>query len=161
MQDAHADIVVSSSCFEHAQFFWLTFLEALRILKPDGVLYINVPSNGSYHRHPTDNWRFYPDAGLALVAWAQRSGYDTVLLESFIGAQDGEIWNDFVGVFLKDQRFVSKYPDRIHALSPNSTNVIVHGAARIEKLAEYPQDIRRVNYLLQRSSEMLRDFNKV
>src|SRR5215472_18095742 len=27
------DIAVSSSCFEHADFFWLSFLEILRIVK--------------------------------------------------------------------------------------------------------------------------------
>jgi SAM-dependent methyltransferase len=31
------DIVISSSCFEHSEMFWLTFLEILRVLKP-GVL---------------------------------------------------------------------------------------------------------------------------
>ena len=50
--DDSLDIIVSSSCFEHSQFFWLIFLEMLRVLKPGGLLYINVPSNGSFHRYP-------------------------------------------------------------------------------------------------------------
>ena len=78
--DGFADAVLASSCFEHSQMFWLTFLEGLRILKPSGLFYINAPSNGPFHRHPTDNWRFYPDAGTALTVWARRSGYDPVLL---------------------------------------------------------------------------------
>jgi SAM-dependent methyltransferase len=60
------DVVVSSSCLEHVEFFWVLFLEMLRVLKPDGLLYINVPTNGFYHRFPFDYWRFYPDSGLAL-----------------------------------------------------------------------------------------------
>ena len=28
------DVAVTSSCFEHSEFFWLTFMEILRILKP-------------------------------------------------------------------------------------------------------------------------------
>jgi len=53
--DNYADIVITSSCFEHSQFFWLTFLESMRILKPDGLMYLNAPSNGNYHTVPTDN----------------------------------------------------------------------------------------------------------
>jgi SAM-dependent methyltransferase len=60
------DVIVSSSCFEHSEFFWLLFNESLRILKPTGLLYINVPSNGDYHIYPVDCWRFYPDSGIAL-----------------------------------------------------------------------------------------------
>ena len=53
-----ADIVVSSSTFEHDDFFWNTFLEMVRITRPGGAVYINSPSNGPYHRYPVDNWRF-------------------------------------------------------------------------------------------------------
>lgn len=52
LADDSADVVVCSSCFEHSEFFWLTFLEIQRILKPGGLLYLNVPSNGSYHTYP-------------------------------------------------------------------------------------------------------------
>src|SRR5690606_32296760 len=45
MEDNSVDICVSSSCFEHADFFWLSFLEVMRILKPDGLFYLNAPSN--------------------------------------------------------------------------------------------------------------------
>ena len=44
-EDESVDAVVSSSCFEHSEFFWLLFNEALRILKPNGLLYINAPSD--------------------------------------------------------------------------------------------------------------------
>ena len=47
LEDENCDVVLSSSCFEHSEFFWLTFLEALRILKPHGLLYINAPSTGT------------------------------------------------------------------------------------------------------------------
>jgi SAM-dependent methyltransferase len=60
------DVIVSSSCFEHSEFFWLLFNEGLRILKPTGLMYINAPSNGPFHRFPVDCWRFYPDSGVAL-----------------------------------------------------------------------------------------------
>ena len=107
------DIVVCSSCFEHAEMFWVLYLEILRILKSDGLFYLNVPSNGEFHRYPVDCWRFYPDSGRALVTWAKRNHYTPLLLESFVARQDGDLWNDFVAVFLKDESRAALYPERI------------------------------------------------
>lgn len=104
-----AEIITCSSCFEHSEFFWLLFLEMVRCLKPEGVLYLNVPSNGTFHQYPVDCWRFYPDAGRALCAWARRNGYSLSLHESFIGErsadglQQGGAWHDFVAVFRKTE----------------------------------------------------------
>src|SRR5579872_6529357 len=47
--DQYFDLVVSTSCLEHDQMFWLTFLECLRVVKPGGFVYFNCPSNGPYH----------------------------------------------------------------------------------------------------------------
>ena len=55
-----ADIIVSSSVFEHAEHFWLTFLEGMRILKDGGFFYINAPSNGYFHRYPKIAGDFIP-----------------------------------------------------------------------------------------------------
>ena len=93
------DAVVTSSAFEHDTCFWDTFLELVRILRPGGLLYVNVPSNGGFHRHPLDCWRFYPDAGVALVRWTARHGIAVSLIESFIGQPRTERWADFVAVF--------------------------------------------------------------
>ncbi|MFM1885742.1 MAG: hypothetical protein RL026_899 [Pseudomonadota bacterium] len=117
-----ADLVVSSSCFEHAELFWVLYLEALRILKPHGLLYLNAPSAGGVHRYPLDCWRFYPDSGLALSRWAHHSGLQEVaLLESFIDSNG--MWGDFVGIYLRDARFAAHYPQRVHALKPGVTNI--------------------------------------
>jgi len=102
--DASVDVVVSSSCFEHAEMFWLPFLEIMRVLKSPGLFYLNAPSNGEYHRYPVDCWRFYPDSGKALTTWACRSGYDAVLLESYTCKQIGDVWNDFVAAFSQGRR---------------------------------------------------------
>lgn len=117
--DESLDVLVCSSCFEHSQFFWLVFLEMLRVLKPQGVLYLNVPSNGSVHRYPVDCWRFYPDSGRALEAWAARNGYAAQLLESFVGErspdsyESGGAWHDLVAVFVKDKQHAAIYPARM------------------------------------------------
>ena len=121
-ENESVDVIVSSSCFEHSEFFWLIFNESLRILKPTGLLYINVPSNGQVHRYPVDCWRFFPDSGLALQNWGKRSGYNCVLLESFIGIKNTDIWNDFVGIFAKDENHSSQHTNRIHFNSSNFTD---------------------------------------
>ena len=51
------DIVVSISTFEHTEFFWETFLEILRVLKPNGLFFLNAPSFADQeihlqHKHP-------------------------------------------------------------------------------------------------------------
>jgi lipopolysaccharide biosynthesis protein/SAM-dependent methyltransferase len=112
------DAVVCSSVLEHSEFFWVLFIECLRILKPSGLLYINAPSNGKVHRYPIDGWRFYPDAGHSLVKWAKNQGKSALLLESFIAPKLGPIdeegmWNDFVAVFLKNENFITSYQNRI------------------------------------------------
>ena len=95
------DAVVTSSAFEHDPCFWDTFVELARILRPGGLLYLNAPSNGGFHRYPLDCWRFYPDAGIALQRHAERRGHAMELVESFIGLPQEEKWADFVAVFRK------------------------------------------------------------
>lgn len=92
------NVVVTSSCFEHAEMFWLTFLEGLRILKPGGHFYINAPSRGEYHAYPQDCWRFYPDAAKALLKWAKHNGYNCELVETYV--LDNH-WGDFVAIYRK------------------------------------------------------------
>ena len=41
LPDNYADAIVSSSCFEHDSFFWLTFLEMCRLIKPNEYFYID------------------------------------------------------------------------------------------------------------------------
>lgn len=110
-EDNSIDIVLSSSCLEHSELFWVVFLEIIRILKPSGLFYLNAPSTGPFHRYPVDCWRFYPDSGKALVNWAYRNGFTPELLESY--TQLGGDWKDYVAVFLKDVNLVSEFPVRI------------------------------------------------
>ena len=113
LSDDTVDILICSSVLEHCEMFWVLFLEMVRVIKPGGLIYINAPSNGNFHRHPVDCWRFYPDSGKALETWVQHNGHDLVMLESFIGNQDQDIWNDFVAVFCKGEENVTRYNNRI------------------------------------------------
>jgi SAM-dependent methyltransferase len=125
-EDGSIDAVVSSSCFEHSEFFWVLFLEILRVLKPAGLFYLNAPSNGQFHRYPVDCWRFYPDSGRALERWARANNVNATMLESYIGQQGRDGWNDFVCVFVKDDREAGGYRARMvstfHDYSNGLTN---------------------------------------
>lgn len=93
------DVIVSGQAFEHVQFFWLTWLEMVRVLKPGGLILLLAPSRGPEHRYPQDCWRFYPDGYRALAAWG-----DLELLEVSTdwephAAPDSAPWGDTVGVF--------------------------------------------------------------
>lgn len=148
-EDASVDIVISSSCFEHSEMFWVLFLEILRVLRPSGLFYLNVPSNGSIHRYPVDCWRFYPDSGNALVTWAKRNKYPSILLESFTGRQgnSGDGWNDYVAVFLKDASSISIFPDRIVHHYRHFDNGYLHGSGIFLNGQDLPEDTRKYNEL--------------
>lgn len=149
LESESVDAVVSSSCFEHSEMFWLVFLEALRILKPAGVFYLNAPSNGAIHRFPVDCWRFYPDAGHALVTWARRNGLRPLLLESYTARQDQDIWNDFVAVFLKDEARLADHAERIVATHDAFENGWVHGGEGYLRATRLPEDMQRIRALEQ------------
>lgn len=98
------DLIVSTSCFEHDPCFWITFKEMTRITKLGGFIYVNVPTNGPYHCHPGDNWRFYSDAGQALSYWSSfqfsnEHVFPVKVVETFhiLPKKDG--WCDFVCVW--------------------------------------------------------------
>jgi SAM-dependent methyltransferase len=99
--DESVDVVVTSSAFEHDVFFWETFLELVRVIRPGGLLYVNAPSNNAFHRYPLDCWRFYPDSGIALAKWAAARGMQVDLVESFVAPPGQAGWADFVAVFRK------------------------------------------------------------
>ena len=94
-EDQSFDAIISTSCFEHDEAFWVTFSEMVRVLNKGGHIYLNAPSTGPYHGFPGDCWRFYKDAWAALA-----KGHDEItLLEQYIDTT--EIFQDNVGVFLK------------------------------------------------------------
>jgi SAM-dependent methyltransferase len=101
--DESFDLIVSTSCFEHDPCFWMTFREMCRLIKKDGFIYINAPSNGPYHQYPGDNWRFYSDAGQALAYWSGRTingtSHPVTLVETFHIRPLSDVWIDFVGIW--------------------------------------------------------------
>lgn len=150
-KDEEADIIISSSCFEHSEMFWVVFLEVMRVLKPKGIFYLNVPSNGMYHRYPVDCWRFFPDSGKALVSWARYNKINATLLESFVCAQlnNGAKWNDFVAVFLKDELFRAEFKDKIIDKFKDFSNGRAGENEEVINLSEMTEDHKRLNIISQ------------
>jgi len=98
------DLIISTSCFEHDPCFWITFKEMSRITKLNGFIYVNAPTNGPYHCHPGDNWRFYSDAGQALSYWSSyqfsnEQVFPVKVVETFHILPKHEVWIDFVCVW--------------------------------------------------------------
>ncbi|MDP2073516.1 methyltransferase domain-containing protein [Hydrogenophaga sp.] len=157
--DASVDVAVSSSCFEHSEMFWVLFLEVLRTLKPHGLLYLNAPSNGSFHRYPVDCWRFFPDSGKALVKWAHRQGMQPALLEWFVSQQLVNPWSDFVAVFAKDVNFQQRYPDRMASARTDIENVHLFGQNDVQRFTAQTEDLRRMAAMASKLNKILSILN--
>lgn len=95
----YADVIISSSCFEHDECFWETFLEMCRLVKPGGYIYINAPSAGWYHGFPGDCWRFFADSWKALEKYANRKGFTMELVKTYIDQNCA--WKNSVGIYKK------------------------------------------------------------
>lgn len=129
--------------------FWLLYLEIMRVLKPTGIFYLNVPSNGEFHRWPVDCWRFYPDSGRALIKWAKINGISADLLESYTSTQIGDQWNDFVAVFLKNQMHIEKYPKRILHKKTDYSNGLISGEDNFTQMSVMPEDKKKLAVINQ------------
>jgi SAM-dependent methyltransferase len=144
--DASFDAIVSTSCFEHDQMFWVTFLSMLKTLRPGGYIYISAPSNGPYHSYPYDNWRFYPDSGLALQAWAAKSGFPgTRLIESLTLPRQRGGFNDFVMIFGGPEAAIPE-PERLLATAfPTAFNVRRADRTEVDNFQKQTEDARLLN----------------
>lgn len=92
--DRSVDIVLSGQMLEHCEFFWLAFAEWVRVLKPDGYIFLIAPSAGRIHPGPVDCYRFYPDAYRALAKYT-----NCRLIE--VWRDERGPWQDLVGVFAR------------------------------------------------------------
>jgi len=110
--DAHFDVLVSGQAFEHVKFFWLTWMEMVRTLKPGGFIFLIAPSRGPEHRYPVDCWRFYPDGFRALAEYGKVDCLEARTdWAEFPGAR-GRVWGDTVGAFRKVSDVASDAPSR-------------------------------------------------
>ena len=125
------DVIVCGQVFEHVEFFWLTWAEMIRVLRPDGLVFLIAPSRGFDHKFPVDCWRFYPDSYRAL-AKLEHCELLEVHTDGLMQQTDTEVsamsrawtllsflikqnvwtiryfWGDTVGVFRKKNRALSE-----------------------------------------------------
>lgn len=94
VDDAAFDIVLSGQMLEHCEFFWKAFDEMVRVVKPEGFIFLIAPSAGPIHQYPVDCYRFYPDAYKALARHS-----DCHLIDWWQDPRGP--WKDLVGVFSK------------------------------------------------------------
>jgi len=138
--DESFDFIVSTSCFEHDPCFWMTFREICRLVKKDGYIYINAPSNGPYHAHPGDNWRFYSDAGQALAFWSGQTingtSHPVTLVETFMISPMKDVWVDFVGIWKRTdtpEMGILVAPETRRQTGPLHAALKAHGASIITR----------------------------
>ena len=108
------DVIVSGQAFEHIEFFWLTWLEMVRVLKPGGLIFLLAPSRGYEHRHPQDCWRFYPDGYQALANYGGLSLLEVQTDWEPHADSDSAPWGDTVGVF--QQQAALSWPTRLRRI---------------------------------------------
>ena len=96
LEDNSVDLVISGQALEHIEFFWLTWMEIVRIVRPGGHIFIIAPCQFQEHKYPVDCWRFYSDGFKALGKYA-----NVEVLEAFTapGCNPGQ--SDCVGAFRK------------------------------------------------------------
>ncbi|GAB3380280.1 methyltransferase domain-containing protein [Lysobacter fragariae] len=142
-EDGSVDVILSGQMLEHCEFFWLTFAEMMRVLKPDGFLFLIAPSAGPIHNYPVDCYRFYPDAYRALAKYC-----GCHLVEVWLDERGP--WRDLVGVFAKRE-----VPVAPKATPPVRATAVVNmppGSAAEEATsgqAPYLETLARVHEVLQ------------
>lgn len=100
--NAYADLIISGQALEHIEFFWMSWLEMVRVLRTKGLIFLITPSRGPEHLYPVDCWRFLPGSYRALAKYSDR----VELIEVHTDwephpAPDSAKWGDTVGVFRK------------------------------------------------------------
>ena len=95
INNEECDLFISGQALEHCEYFWLVFEEIYRVLKPNGIACIIVPSSGPEHKHPVDCWRFFPDGMKAVCKY---SGLKVIKAETDwspdVESDGGHIWKD-------------------------------------------------------------------
>lgn len=103
LPDNSVDFVLSGQMLEHCEYFWRTFAEMVRVLKPDGYIFLIAPSAGPIHNYPVDCYRYYPDSYRAL---AKLTGCH--LIDVWLDERGP--WRDLTGVFAKSPQEARQTP---------------------------------------------------
>ncbi len=86
-EDGYADCVICTGTLEHVADPFKAVSELYRVLKPGGIVHIDVPFMQGYHADPCDYWRFTID-GLRLLC----RSFDHLSSGVHIGPTCGVVW---------------------------------------------------------------------
>ena len=89
LQDESVDCVICTGTLEHVDHPEKVVREISRILKENGVVYIDVPFMQCYHPDPVDYWRF-TIKGIELIC--ERNGLVKIETDVNIGAASALTW---------------------------------------------------------------------
>lgn len=119
IKDESYDLIVSGQAFEHIEYFWLTLEEIKRVLKPNGLFFLIVPSTGPVHKNPYDCYRFNANAMKAMAKYINFS-----VLE--FGTNFNEIsapWYDTFLVAMKSEttniKYINKLDQKLNVIMEN------------------------------------------
>lgn len=88
--DASFDCVFCTGTLEHVARPWDAVRELSRVLKPGGMVHVDVPFIQGYHPDPVDYWRFTLD-GLCLLC-KEQGGFQQLGAGVHIGPTSGLVW---------------------------------------------------------------------
>lgn len=86
LPDNSVDLVITQEALEHVADPFAAVREIHRVLKPGGVLYLQVPFIIGYHPGPTDFWRFTREGIVRLV---EMGGLECTEIGTTVGASTG------------------------------------------------------------------------
>jgi SAM-dependent methyltransferase len=123
------DVLISGQMFEHVEFPWFTILEMARVLKPNGLICILVPSMQFLHRYPVNCQNYFSDGMIALAKYA---GLTTLHASTNYAPAGASIeWYDME---IQDTMLICKKPNDWKAESFDKVNYSCE-PADLEKMA--------------------------
>jgi len=147
VSDDFCDVLISGQAFEHIEFPWLTISEMARVLKPNGIMCIIVPSMQKLHRYPVNCQNYFSDGLIALTKYA---GLNAIHASTNYAPKNAsEKWYD---IRKQDSMLIAQKPnnweknsfDKLnYKCEPADLEKIATGLIPIEQQKWYPKKCRQ------------------
>jgi 2-polyprenyl-3-methyl-5-hydroxy-6-metoxy-1,4-benzoquinol methylase len=127
--DNFCDVLISGQMFEHVEFPWFTISEMARVLKPNGIIFIIVPSMCEMHRYPVNCQNYFADG---LIALAKYVGLNVIHASTnYAPPKSPAKW---YAMWTQDSMLIARKPDDWTIRAFNKVNYICE-PADLEKMA--------------------------